>query len=1041
MNIHKHLLIPFLLHASVLCLFGQRGAQDTWYLDRELALPEMPGLSSPFGIAFSSEGDTYVVDHGNDSVTIWDSNGTFKTRWGTSGSNEGQLYNPRDIAIAGNEAYIVDQSNNRVQVFDLNGTYLRKWGTSGNGDGQFNAPHAIALDLNGSTVSKVWVADYNNHRMQAFDSNGTFLSKFGTYGNGDSQLYYASGVDIGPDNLLYVSSRYHNKIKVFETNGTYVRSINSSGRTYDLDFSGNKIAVCRTDNHMVEIFDKNGSLLTTIGTSASSNPGLFNYPYGLAFDSQGDLHVSCHSNHRIQVFDVNGSYKRTYGFQGLKNMLPFDLCRTPQNTFLVTEISGHRVFEIDVNGTFLRTIASSGNGDGLVSNPKSVHLGPDNRIYAADTNYHRVQVFDRNGSFIYKFGSYGNGDGQFNQPHGILATESNETFVVDRNNHRIQVFDNNGTFLRKFGSSGSLEGQMSSPTDITLSDEGNILVLDYGNRRIIHFTQAGQFIKHKSTSTNMEFIGNLNNGLIGTSRNNYLYMYDDDGLMLKSWTKTGSGSSAFECLPDGTIVWLDYNYKKLLFYKPTYRTVRPPVSKEVPQTEVLSVKQVDNTNHLEISFRINDADSSYVNAKMLGFIDGGNDLSKVIVPKTFVGSIAGKLDANVSTNQDHNVTWNVGADWSVGYGELEVAILAKDDRDLLNLHFLPLPATDSNSTELQISRSPLTNTDLLNVWYWLLANEDAGITRNNEIIHKTETPLASGFSPKDIAGIQLWLDANDIDGDDQNDSIAQDSKISNWSDKAGGDHNATQNTSSRMPTYKANSRNGKATLLFESDYDYMATTLNLSKPYTVIAVFNGLDSGSRRAVQGSNNWLIGPYQGKVAHHTGGWVSITKPLVTGDYYIAAAVNDGSSSKFFVNGQDMTQNSNYIDNPGVIHIGGRPNDNMNGHIAEVIAYNQSLGNSDINDIGKYLRGKWDVSFSSSVYLSNSTTTDLGRAHLFDLMNLREATTEERNRAREGAISGTVNTFGPTFKVGPNERPSSVNEYGFDTGTTSGYWVTPK
>ena len=1041
MNIHKRLLIPILLHFSVLFLFGQRGAQDTWYLDKELQLPDMPGLSDPFGLAFSSDGDSYVVDHSNDSVTIWDSNGTFKKRWGTNGSNEGQLNNPRDIAIAGNEVYVVDQSNNRVQVFDLNGTFLRKWGTSGSGDGQFNSPHAITLDLNGSTVSKVWVADYGNHRVQAFDSNGTFLSKFGTYGNNDSQLYYTTGVAIGPDDLLYVSSRYHNKVKVFETNGTYVRSITAVGRVYDLDFSGDQFAVCASDNHRVQIFDKNSSLLTTIGTSASSNPGLFQYNRGLKFDPQGDLHVTCKSNHRVQVFDVNGSYKRTYGFLGSKNMSPYDICRTPQNTFLVTETSGHRVFEMDINGTYLRSIASSGNGDGLVNSPRSVHLGPDNRIYVADTSYHRVQVFDRNGSFIYKFGSNGNGDGQFNQPYGIVVTENNETFVVDRYNNRIQVFDSNGTFLRKFGSSGSLEGQMNSPTDITLSDEGNILVLDYSNRRIIHFTQAGQFIKHKATNNNMDLIGNLNNGLIGTSRSSTFYLYDDDGLMLKSWTKTGSSSSAFECLPDGTIVWLDYNYDKLLFYKPTYRTVRPPVSKEVPQAEVLSVAQAANTNHLEISFRINDADSSHVNAKMLGFIDGGNDLSKVIVPKTFVGSIAGKLDANVSTNQDHNVTWNVGADWSVGYGELEIAILAKDDRDLLNLHLLTLPATDSNSTELQISRSPLTNTDLLNVWYWLLANDDAGITRKNEIIHKTETPLASGFSPKNISGIQLWLDANDIDGDDQNDSIANDTKISNWSDKAGGDHNATQSTSSQMPTYKANSRNGKATLLFESVYDSMATTLNLSKPYTVIAVFNGLGTGYGRAVQGSNNWLIGPYQGKIAHYAGNWVSLNKPLVIGSYYIAAAVNDGSSSKFFVNGHDMTQNSNITGNPGVIHIGGRPNDRMNGHIAEVIAYNQSLGNSDINNIGKYLSGKWDVSFSSSVYLSSSTTTDLGRAHLFNLMNLREATTEERNRAREGAISGAVNTFTPTFKVGPNERPSRVNEYGFDTGTTSGYWVTPK
>jgi len=59
----------------------------------------------------------------------------------------------------------------------------------------------------------------------------------------------------------------------------------------------------------------------------------------------------------------------------------------------------------------------------------------------------------------------------------------------------------------------------------------------------------------------------------------------------------------------------------------------------------------------------------------------------------------------------------------------------------------------------------------------------------------------------------------------------------------------------------------------------------------------------------------------------------------------------------------------------------------------------------------------------------------------MNLREATLEERTRAREGAISGAVNQFTPSFKVGPDERPNKVNEYGFDTGSTNGYWVTPK
>ena len=74
-------------------------------------------------------------------------------------------------------------------------------------------------------------------------------------------------------------------------------------------------------------------------------------------------------------------------------------------------------------------------------------------------------------------------------------------------------------------------------------------------------------------------------------------------------------------------------------------------------------------------------------------------------------------------------------------------------------------------------------------------------------------------------------------------------------------------------------------------------------------------------------------------------------------------------------------------------------------------------------------------------NSITSFQGREYLFDKMNLREATTAELTRAKEAATPGSTNTFTPDFQVGPGERPVKVNEYGFDTGATSGYWVVPK
>ena len=76
----------------------------------------------------------------------------------------------------------------------------------------------------------------------------------------------------------------------------------------------------------------------------------------------------------------------------------------------------------------------------------------------------------------------------------------------------------------------------------------------------------------------------------------------------------------------------------------------------------------------------------------------------------------------------------------------------------------------------------------------------------------------------------------------------------------------------------------------------------------------------------------------------------------------------------------------------------------------------------------------------YVYGSTTSNSGRAYLFDKMNLREATEDEINRAKQGAIPTSVNQFTPSLKVGPGDRPNKVNEYGFDTGA-SGSWVTPK
>jgi sugar lactone lactonase YvrE len=60
--------------------------------------------------------------------------------------------------------YVTDVNNNRIQKFTANGTFITSWGTEGEGEGQFSGPEGIDIDSQGG----VYVADTGNFRIQVF---------------------------------------------------------------------------------------------------------------------------------------------------------------------------------------------------------------------------------------------------------------------------------------------------------------------------------------------------------------------------------------------------------------------------------------------------------------------------------------------------------------------------------------------------------------------------------------------------------------------------------------------------------------------------------------------------------------------------------------------------------------------------------------------------------------------------------------------------------------------------------------------------------
>ncbi|CAG9856619.1 unnamed protein product [Phyllotreta striolata] len=263
-----------------------------------------------------------------------------------------------------------------------------KFGQLGPTKGQFNSPHGFCLGLEEDII----VADTNNHRIQAFDKNGTFKFQFGIPGKDEGQLWYPR------------------KVAVMRSSGKYV--------------------VCDRGNERsrMQIFTKNGHFLKKIAIR------YIDIVAGLAVTSHGEIVAVDSVSPTVFIIGESGELLRWFDCS--------DYMREPSDIaihgkeFYVCDFKGHNVVVFSEDGHFLRRIGC----ENLTNYPNGIDISDAGDVLIGDSHGNRfhVAVFSRDGSLI----------SEFECPYvkvsrccGLKITSEGYVVTLAKNNHHVLVLN------------------------------------------------------------------------------------------------------------------------------------------------------------------------------------------------------------------------------------------------------------------------------------------------------------------------------------------------------------------------------------------------------------------------------------------------------------------------------------------------------------------------------------------------------------------------------------------------------------------------
>jgi predicted RNA-binding Zn-ribbon protein involved in translation (DUF1610 family)/sugar lactone lactonase YvrE len=257
------------------------------------------------------------------------------------------------------------------------------FGSEGIGPGQFEDARSLGVDANGN----ITVADYQDGRIQTFDSSGKFLSGFSVSPNG--RKVYVTSMTVDRNGDVYVV--HDGKIFVYDATGNQVEALGDLDHRYeDVTIGGDGKIYAIENNETIVRFNADRSIALEVPDTFTDATGNMELDSHVAADGLGNMYVVGSFHYLVLKFSPDGKFLNRFGGE-----------------------------------------AQSATGDepGKFSTPRAIVVDGYGRVYVSD--FFDVKVFDSSGAYLNKIDINGG-------PFGLAVDGQNFLYVMTSNKNVVK---------------------------------------------------------------------------------------------------------------------------------------------------------------------------------------------------------------------------------------------------------------------------------------------------------------------------------------------------------------------------------------------------------------------------------------------------------------------------------------------------------------------------------------------------------------------------------------------------------------------------